>query len=358
MRVGEVESLAGAAALLRPSPAGPTAREQLPFVTVVVPVYNEAALVTASLTALVDHVGSLRELYRVELVVVDDGSTDGSGGLIDDFAGTHGDVRVIHHGRNSKLGGALRSGIAASHGDVVITYDCDLSYAPDHIDRLLEACLRTGAHVVIASPYMAGGQTKEIPRLLEVRSRLANQWLGLTAQDDLKTVTGLVRAYDGPFIRAMDLKAVDVDINVEIIYKAQLLRARIVEVPATLDWSALRERQARSGFLGERSRWNTYTSLVAGFIFRPFLFFLLPGLALGVLGVVLLVTASGQEVTRATLLGGLALLLGVQLLWGALSTLQAKRYFEELFHLGSTSLTRLRAAEEQAHRERPRPSRH
>ena len=50
-------------------------------------------------------------------------------------------------------------------------------------------------------------------------------------------LTGMVRVYDGRFLRSLDLRAMDTEINTEIIYKAQILHARIVEIPAHLDWS-------------------------------------------------------------------------------------------------------------------------
>ena len=54
----------------------------------------------------------------------------------------------------------------------------------------------------------------------------------------------MVRCYDGPFIRSLDLKAMGPEINTEILYKAQIMRARIVEIPAHLDWSDQEERPA------------------------------------------------------------------------------------------------------------------
>ena len=59
-------------------------------------------------------------------------------------------------------------------------------------------------------------------------SRGANRLLGLADGGGLRTLTGMVRVYDGPFLRSLDLRAVDTDINTEIIYKARLLHARIV----------------------------------------------------------------------------------------------------------------------------------
>jgi hypothetical protein len=238
----------------------------------------------------------------------------------------------------------------------VITFDADLSYTTDHIRRLLDAITETGARVVIASPYMQGGRTYGIPFMRRILSRGANWFLGLTAQDNLKTVTGLVRAYDGPFIRTLDLKAVDTDVNTEIIYKAQLLRARIEEIPAELDWHNLGTRRPVKGF-NSRLYWGTAKQLVSGFLFRPFMFFLVPGLLLllvslgfGVWAVRAVAQTPGAvdeswiDATNATIrtrpiifaAGAASMVIGLQLVSLAIVTLQAKRYFEELFHLGTS----------------------
>ena len=73
-------------------------------------------------------------------------------------------------------------------------------------------------------------------------SRSVNRILAGPRRGTSTTVTGMVRAYDRPFLSSLDLKAVGPEINTEILYKAQILRARIVEIPAHLDWSGQTER--------------------------------------------------------------------------------------------------------------------
>ena len=104
------------------------------------------------------------------------------------------------------------------------------------------------ARIVIASPYAKGGKTTNIPFGRRIMSRGANWILSHAAGGDLTTLTGMVRVYDGRFLRSLDLRAMDTEINTEIIYKAQILHARIVEIPAHLDWSfAVDRRHAARG---------------------------------------------------------------------------------------------------------------
>lgn len=299
--------------------------------SIIVPAYQEESGIVRTIGEL-DAMCRRLDAWRWEIVVVDDGSTDATCQEAAQAASVaHTPVRILRHPRNTGLGGALRTGIAASRGDLVLTADCDLSYSVETLERLVEAFLGSGAEVVIASPYMPGGRTVAVPRALEVRSRMANAWLHAASLDEIYTLTGMVRAYDGPAIRGMSLKAVDADINVEIIYKAQVLRLGIVEIPATLDWSNLQTRVTRSKLLARRSRWNTYKQLVNGYLWRPFWFPLAMALVLAVPAIVL------------TLLGylgwhGLAVvsaLSSLVLAFMALSALQVKRYFEELYTLGT-----------------------
>ena len=178
-----------------------------PLVSVVVPAFNEADVILDTLARLVEHLETLADRFRWELVVVDDGSTDATGDLARTFAVDHPDVRVLHHRKNFKLGQALRYAFGQTSGEYVAVVDCDLSYSPDHLTRMLHTAQDTGARIVIASPYAPGGKTTNVPFVRRVLSRNANRLLGAAAGGGLTTLTGMVRVYDGPFIRSLDLRA-------------------------------------------------------------------------------------------------------------------------------------------------------
>ena len=67
-------------------------------------------------------------------------------------------VKVLRHIANRGLGGALQTGFGHSTGDVVVVVDCDLSYSPDHIPKLVAAVEDGKAQIAVASPYMPGGK--------------------------------------------------------------------------------------------------------------------------------------------------------------------------------------------------------
>jgi hypothetical protein len=199
-------------------------------------------------------------------------------------------------------------------------------------------------------------------------SRGANKLLAASSGHRVTTVTGMVRAYDGPFVRSLNLKAMGPEINAEILYKAQILRARVVEIPAHLDWSEQAERLAVRR-VNLRVSATTRLLVFASFLFRPLVFFVVPGLVLGALAAATLGPLAWTAVGRfgatsggfvgrldqaaagawdlhphAFAIGAVALVVAVQLLsLGVLAT-QAKRYFEELFHLGTHTRRRLERA--------------
>lgn len=161
--------------------------------SIVVPCYNEEA----SLPLLGERLRrtSMRlEGLRVEFVLVDDGSTDGTrlglAALADKLPG----ARVVAHDRNRGLGAALRTGMAASLGEVVVTMDSDCTYDPVEIPELV-ARLRD-ADVVLGSPYHPAGATENVqPHRLALSMTLSRVYRTVLHRPDLHTFTSMFRAY-------------------------------------------------------------------------------------------------------------------------------------------------------------------
>ncbi len=334
-----------------------------PFISIVVPAYNEAAIVEKNLAKLCEYMESLEKEYRWELIVVNDGSTDETGELAQTFARSRDNVHVLHHSVNFRLGQALRFGFNNFKGDYVITMDLDLSYSPDHIEKMLKKIRETKAKIVIASPYMKGGKISNVSWARRTLSVWANRFLSVCAKGNFSTITSMVRAYDREFLKALDLKAMDGDINYETIYKAQLLGGRIVEIPAHLDWDYQKS-------MGEKRKSSIrilktiMSYLFGGFIFRPVMFFMLPGFTLMLLSFYPLTWAFIHTITfykkvplsvgffderlsmavadafhlspHSFIIGGITLILAIQLIGLGILALQSRRYFEDLFHLSTT----------------------
>jgi glycosyltransferase involved in cell wall biosynthesis len=118
------------------------------LLSVVMPVYNERE----TLRQIVDAVRAVP--VPKELVLVDDGSTDGSRDLLDQLAAEFPDVRVVKHERNQGKGAALKTGFQHARGDVVVIQDADLEYDPNDYPALLQPILQGEADVVYGSRFL------------------------------------------------------------------------------------------------------------------------------------------------------------------------------------------------------------
>jgi glycosyltransferase involved in cell wall biosynthesis len=123
--------------------------------SVVIPVYNEVDTIESVIEAVL-----AVDLGAAELIVVDDGSDDGTRDVLRDKIEPRG-VRVLLHDRNRGKGAALRTGFAAASGDVVIVQDSDLEYDPRDVPKLLEPIVSGRADVVYGSRF-AGGEPHRV----------------------------------------------------------------------------------------------------------------------------------------------------------------------------------------------------
>jgi glycosyltransferase involved in cell wall biosynthesis len=117
-----------------------TGTPRFPLLTVFFPMWNEEEYLERALDAAREACRTLIEVGEIgdyELLVIDDASTDGTGVLADQIAAEDPHVRVVHHPRNRKLGGSLKTGFAESRGDLVLYTDADL---PFDMDELQKAC--------------------------------------------------------------------------------------------------------------------------------------------------------------------------------------------------------------------------
>ena len=124
------------------------------LLSVVIPVYNEAATVEGIVAQV------LAEPTDKEVIVVDDGSTDGTAEKLTTLA-ADGDVQLLRHERNRGKGAALRTGIEAAAGQIVLVQDADLEYDPADYPKLLKPILDGKADVVYGSRF-AGGQSHRV----------------------------------------------------------------------------------------------------------------------------------------------------------------------------------------------------
>ncbi|MDH4045726.1 MAG: glycosyltransferase family 2 protein [Gemmatimonadota bacterium] len=213
-------------------------------ITVVCPFYNEAEILEEALRTLLAQLGSLPHAW--ELIVVNDGSTDGSAEIAQRVAEGDHRLRVLGYRRNRGRGYALRTGIAAATGDVIVTTEIDLSWGERIVHELVEAMDDwPDADIVVASPHLKGGAYRNVPRRRVWLSRVGNMIIRTCMSRAATMNTGMTRAYRRPLIQSLPLTEDGKEFHLEVILKARAFGARIREIPAVLEWKEYKHRGER-----------------------------------------------------------------------------------------------------------------
>jgi glycosyltransferase involved in cell wall biosynthesis len=214
--------------------------------SVVVAAFNEGRDLTVTLDRILSQLATASVSACCELIVVDDGSTDCSPAILDEYVGSRpGQLKLIRHEKNAGLVASMRTGARAAQYDTVLFLDADLSYAPEIIERLLEAKAASGASLALASPYMKGGHTANVPFDRLAASRVANWILSCCSGGKLSTFTGMVRAYDTATLLDLFDRPVVGEFNTWALATLIAGDFPVVEVPATLAWPPERRAGAR-----------------------------------------------------------------------------------------------------------------
>ena len=245
-------------------------------VSVIIPMYNEEENVLHTLQEVKN---VLRQYSPFQIIAVDDGSADNTLTLLEQYASENQEVEVLKHPVNMGMGKALVTGFKNAKGKVIVTLDADLSYDPNYIPLLVWKLHEENADVVIGSQYMHGGKTEGIPFIRLFVSKMANRIVGYSMNENISTVTGILRAYRKEVLDSIEIESRGTAINPEILSKAIALDFKIIEVPVTLKGRELGESKVQF-------RSTTISHLLLTFYERPMILFGFVGLALCIIGVV------------------------------------------------------------------------
>jgi dolichol-phosphate mannosyltransferase len=201
--------------------------------TICLPTYNERANLEPMLLALRD---VLRDGDRV--LVIDDGSPDGTGELADRLAEELAFVDVLHRSRKEGLGPAYLAGfhqVLAGNAELVLEMDCDFSHDPADVQRLI-AAVEEGADLALGSRYVLGGGVRDWGIIRRFISRGASVYTGLFLRMGVSDPTGGFKCFRRRVLETIDLDAIDAKgyaFQIETTYRAKRAGFRVVEVPIT-----------------------------------------------------------------------------------------------------------------------------
>lgn len=214
---------------------------EAPLLTVIVPVYNEATTVDEILRRV------LAAPYSKEIIVVDDGSTDGTAHALEGWKG-HGQITLLEHSKNRGKGAAVRTALAHARGRFTIIQDADLEYDPQDYRQVVEPLLSGQAEVVYGSRYLRPTPGKRL-RWSLFRFGVAVLNLGVRLFYGLRLTDEATcyKVFPTEVLRRMDLQSERFEFCPEVTAKLCRMGLQVREVPI--------QYNARSARDGKKIRW-------------------------------------------------------------------------------------------------------
>ena len=213
--------------------------------SVLMPVYNERYLVAECIKRVLNVQND--NIFQIELIVVDDGSTDGTREILRKIAASHPNIRYIEHEKNMGKGKAIRTALEYATEDICIIQDADLEYSPQEYPKILKPFLVNNADAVFGSRFLVG----EYTAVLNYYHKLANKFLTFLVNvftnmtfTDIETCYKAVKTN---LLKSIPLRSNDFRIEPELVLKLSKRGARIFEVPISYS--------GRSREEGKKIRW-------------------------------------------------------------------------------------------------------
>ncbi len=210
-------------------------------ISVLIPAYNEARTIARCLEAVYGR-NAGRDL---EVIIVDDGSSDGTYEAA--VAAAKPGTKVLKHAKNSGKGTAIRTALAQATGDVVLIQDADLEYDPADYGALIQPIEEGRAEVVYGSRHLSAGNERSYARYYW-GGRLVSVWTNLLYGSSLTDEPTCYKLFKIGLIRSFDLKCTGFEFCPEVTAKTLLRGIPILEVPISYHPRRIEE--------GKKIRWH------------------------------------------------------------------------------------------------------
>ena len=203
-------------------------------VTIVIPCFNESQSLGYLSNTLHSVAAALRDEYAFTFLFVDDGSTDSTWAVLQKLFGARSDCRLIQHERNQGLARTIQTGIRHADTPVVCSMDCDCTYDPHELRRMIPL-LTEGVDLVTASPYHPSGAVRNVPGWRLFLSKSLSRLYRLVLHQKLYTYTSCFRVYRREAVVNVPVGRGGFFGMTEMLGHLDLQGRRIVEFPATLE---------------------------------------------------------------------------------------------------------------------------
>jgi dolichol-phosphate mannosyltransferase len=204
----------------------------VPRATVCLPTYNERENLERMVAALLERLGP-----DDRVLVIDDGSPDGTGAIADRLVAEEPRVQVLHRERKEGLGPAYLAGFRralADGAELILEMDCDFSHDPDDLPRLIAAA--DDADLVLGSRYISGGRVENWSLARRFVSRAGSFYAQVLLWAPVRDLTGGFKCYRREVLERIDLDAISARgyaFQIETTYRTIQAGFRVVEVPIT-----------------------------------------------------------------------------------------------------------------------------
>lgn len=236
--------------------------------SVVVPVYNEED----TLETVVDRLLALPQL--LEIVIVDDGSTDETSEILGALSAKHAEIQTVRHEKNRGKTEALKTGFRLTRGDVVIVQDADLEYDPQEIPGVIAPIVEGNADVVFGSRFLVRKATRALYFYHVIGNKFLTFLSNLATNINLTDVETGYKAFRGDIIRQMKINSRGFGFEIEVTAKVAKLKCAIYETPISYYGRTYEEGKKITGWDGIAAlyyliRYNSLCSLKNSYYRMP-----------------------------------------------------------------------------------------
>jgi glycosyltransferase involved in cell wall biosynthesis len=200
-----------------------------PLLSILVPLFNEEEFIAPILERVLD--APLPDGMKREIIVVDDGSSDGSAEIVAEMTARHPEIRLVRHGRNRGKGAAIRTAIDLAQGDFSIIQDADLEYDPREYGSLLHPLLEGKADAVYGSRFMIVGERRVLYFWHSVANRLLTELCNLVSDLNLTDMETCYKVFRTSLLKSIPLRSERFGIEPELTIKTAKRQVRIYETP-------------------------------------------------------------------------------------------------------------------------------